>query len=101
MMTQSQNCIKSRNDLGEVKRNCIKSENDLGEVKRLGEPNCVKDHASNLEEERSLVIDSDLRLCLVEELQPRWCYVRRYSFHSSPDRSTMSLYSCSNVLALW
>ena len=45
-MTQRRNCIKRKNDLGEVKRNCIKSRNDLGEVKRLGEPNCVKDHAT-------------------------------------------------------
>ena len=45
------------------------------EVKRLGEPNCFKDHASNLEEVRSLVRDSDLRQCLVEELQRPQCSI--------------------------
>ena len=100
--------MRSSETVSKVKMTTVRSSETVSkvkmtsnEVKRLGEPNCVKDHASNLEEVRSLVIDSNLRLCLVEELQPRWCYVRRYSFHSSPDRSTMSLYSCSNVLALW
>ena len=58
-------------------RNCIKNKKDLDEVKRLWRAARDTTHAS-LKRFGSLRTDSDLRLCLVEELQPR-----QYSaFHS-------------------
>ena len=75
MMTQRRNCIKIKMTSVRSSETVSKAEMTSNEVKRLGEPNCVKDHASNLEEVRSLVIDSDLRQCLVEELQRPQCSI--------------------------